>query len=122
MKGQPEAVDIVRHAPVIGLSTIVLGELLGGFAAGSRRSTNLRLLERFLTSRRVRVLPVEQATAERYSIIYVELKRRGRPIPTNDLWIAATALCNGLAVFSYDHHFTWIDGIAAGQTLADFQT
>jgi len=41
-------------------------------------------------------------------------------IPTNNLWIAATALQHGFAVFSHDRHFAEIDGLLTGQQLADF--
>ena len=46
-----------------------------------------------------------------YSHIYEVLRKKGRPVPTNDLWIAATALQHGLALYSKDQHFTFIDGL-----------
>lgn len=36
----PEAVEIIRYAPLIGISSIVLGEVLSGFAVGTREATN----------------------------------------------------------------------------------
>lgn len=94
-RGDGEALDIIQHAPTIGMSTVVLGELLAGFACGSRAGRNRAELAAFMESSRVRVHPVTEATADHYSTVFATLKARGRPIPTNDLWIAATALEHG---------------------------
>ena len=118
-RGAPDAVEIIRHVPLIGISSIVLGELLGGFAAGTRETANRQELEQFLDSDRVRLLFVDDGTAELYATVYQSLKRKGHPIPTNDMWIAATALQHGLAVFSYDSHFQAVDGVVTGCRLAD---
>ena len=66
------------------------------------------------------LLPVTGDTAGFYAHVYRQLRRKGKPIPTNDLWIAATALQHGFAVFSHDRHFAEIDGLLTGQQLADF--
>ena len=39
------------------------------------------------------------------------LKKRGKPIPSNDMWIAASAARHGLALFTFDDHFHEIEGI-----------
>jgi tRNA(fMet)-specific endonuclease VapC len=44
-RGAPDAVEIIRHVPLIGISSIVLGELLGGFAAGTRETANRQELD-----------------------------------------------------------------------------
>lgn len=119
-RGEPEAVDILRQAELIGVSAVMLGELLSGFASGRRDAQNRRELKMFLDSSRVRLLPVDESTAEFYARAYLTLKRKGTPIPTNDLWIAATALQHGLAIFSYDQHFQAVDGVIAGNRLSDF--
>ena len=119
-EGRPEAVAILRHAPLIGFSTVVLGELLGGFAAGAREASNREQLLAFLASERVRVYSVDSDTAESYARLYLSLRRKGTPIPTNDLWIAATARQHSLAVFTYDRHFREVEGVTAGNRLEDF--
>lgn len=58
--------------------------------------------------------------AEYYAHIYLSLSRKGKPMPTNDLWIAATALQHGLTVFTYNKHFFEIDVIIAGNTPESF--
>jgi PIN domain len=54
------------------------------------------------------VLDVDMHVAERYSQIYCDLRESGTPIPTNDMWIAATASANGMAVLTFDGHFNAI--------------
>ena len=119
-QGVPDAVEMIRHTSMIGVSSVVLGELLSGFALGSREAVNRQELNLFLDSPRVEVFPVDDRTAEYYAKIYQTLRNKGQPIPTNDMWIAATALQHGLAVFSYDRHFQAVDGLIVGTHLEDF--
>jgi predicted nucleic acid-binding protein len=119
-RGQPEALEIIRHAPALCLNSVVMGELLGGFVAGSREARNRRELEEFCSSGRVRSLSVDDRTAEHYSAIYLHLRRRGTPIPTNDMWIAASALQHNLGLFTYDGHFSYIAGLSVAARLEGF--
>ena len=119
-RGVPEAAQIIRYAPVVGLNSIAIGEILAGFAAGSRDTANRRDFVQFLSSDRVKVYPVDQVTARHYAAVYWMLRQKGRPIPTNDMWIAASALEHDLAVFSYDRHFESIDDVISGKQLRDF--
>lgn len=119
-RGDREAMAILRRAETIGVSAVVMGELLSGFAAGAREADNRRELNAFLESPRVTVLPVNTGTADFYARAFLALKRKGRPIPVNDLWIAATALQHGFAVFTHDRHFRAIDGLVVGRLLTDF--
>jgi predicted nucleic acid-binding protein len=121
-RGVPEVIETIRHAPFIGISSIVLGELLAGFAVGSREAANVEELRRFMDSPRVRLLPVDDVTASHYAGVYKDLRRLGQPIPTNDMWIAATALQHQLAVMSFDGHFKAVKGIVAGTCLTDFSS
>jgi tRNA(fMet)-specific endonuclease VapC len=102
----------VRRAEAVMLSSIVTGELLGGFRRGTRYDENLADLERFLALPRVHLLPVTLATAERYGRVYAALRREGRPIPTNDMWIAAHAMETGAELLSSDPHFEYVAGLA----------
>ena len=120
MLGAAEVVDVVAHADRLYLNSIVLGELLGGFAAGTREPKNRAELARFLDSPRVEVLPITADTADSYALIYAGLRRKGHPIPTNDLWIAASAMEHGAALLTRDAHFSHIDGLRCGQRLGDF--
>jgi predicted nucleic acid-binding protein len=96
-----------------------LGELLAGFAVGSREAKNRTELQQFLASDRVHILFIDDSTAAYYATVYRLLRSKGRPIPTNDMWIAASALQHGYALFSYDGHFQAIDGLRVGATPVD---
>ena len=100
-----EATRAIRGAREVVLPTVVLGELLGGFVAGTRERENREGLQAFLSSPRVSVATIRQTTSERYAVIYSHLRRTGNPIPTNDLWIAACAMELGAEVLTADRHF-----------------
>ncbi|HAO19176.1 MAG TPA: VapC toxin family PIN domain ribonuclease [Desulfobacteraceae bacterium] len=87
---------------------------------GKREKANREELNCFLNSERVKLFSVNQDTAECYSKIYQNLRQKGRPIPTNDMWIAAIALQHELPIFSYDSHFEYVDGVISGSCLSDF--
>ena len=71
---------------------MVPGELLSGFVVGTRAGQNRRELQQFLASERVSQLVIDAETAVQYAVVYRELSHRGRPMLTNDMWIAASAL------------------------------
>ncbi|HUP51642.1 MAG TPA: type II toxin-antitoxin system VapC family toxin [Longimicrobiales bacterium] len=105
MRGREGPVRAVREAEEIVLTPVVLGELLASFRAGRREAENRHELERFRASPRVRFEQVDDGTAERYAEILTHLRRAGTPIPTNDIWIAASAMQRGLVVHTTDPHF-----------------
>ncbi len=104
-RGHPQAVTAVRKAAKILLPTAVLGELLAGFEAGSRRDWNREELRQFRQSDRVHLVACTEETAERYAMIYAYLRQNGRPIPANDLWIAASAMEHSAQMLTADAHF-----------------
>ncbi len=101
----------LQEAETIGLNAIVLGELHFGFLAGKRPKKNQTELRMFLSSDRVQVLAVTEETAERYAAILKSLRERGTPIPTNDIWIAASAMQHGLRVITTDRHYQGVPQI-----------
>ena len=118
-KRDADALAVINQAPRIAISVVVLGELLGGFRSGSRNEENRSVLARFLNSHRVELLPIDEPIAERYAQIMAQLRAAGRPIPTNDVWIAATALEHGFAVHSYDTHLHVVPGLKVVAKLAN---
>jgi tRNA(fMet)-specific endonuclease VapC len=110
-RGQPQVTERVRQAEAVLLSSVVAGELLGGFHRGTRFRDNFADLQRFLAQPRVLFVPVTLTTADRYGRIYAALRRRGTPIPTNDLWIAAHAMETGAELLSSDPHFEHVEGL-----------
>ncbi len=110
--GHRHVAELVRVAEEVYLSAIVVGELLAGFRSGSRFEQNMADLRAFLDNSLVSVIPVGSVTADRYARISASLRAKGRPIPTNDMWIAAHAMETGADLVSADRHFAHVDGIA----------
>lgn len=102
----------VRLASEAGtfVSVVVLGELYFGARKSGRVEPNLALVEELAT--RTRVLAVDQETARRYGRLKRDLEGRGRLIPDNDMWIAATALQHGLTLVTRDGHFREVEGLS----------
>ncbi len=57
------------------------------------------------------VLPLDLATAHCYGTLKAALRKKGLPIPENDLWIAASAIQYGLILATRDRHFEQIEGL-----------
>ena len=112
MRGHMGVAERVRQAEQVLFSAIVVGELLFGFRAGTRYERNLKELESFLSHPLVEFLQVSKITADRFGRIAASLRKKGKPIPTNDIWIAAHAMEYGADMFSFDEHFEAIDGLA----------
>ena len=105
MRGHSEVVAALQEADEVCLNAVVLGELVAGFIRGKRRKKNESELKTFLQSPRVKILDVNAETAERYAAILNSLWKAGTPIPTNDIWIAATAMQHGLHLLTTDAYF-----------------
>lgn len=93
----------------IFVPVIVLGELHYGARKSARIEENLRRLEAFTENSNV--LPCDATTARVYGSARDALRRKGRPIPDNDIWIAAVALQHGLVLVSRDSHFEHVEGL-----------
>ena len=102
----------MRGAEEILLSAVVFGELLHGLRHGSRYDRNIRQMRAFLDNPYVSLVPAGATTADRYSRIAASLRAKGRPLPTNDVWIAAHAMETGADLVSADRRFEHVDGIA----------
>jgi tRNA(fMet)-specific endonuclease VapC len=105
MRGNQEIKEALQSTDSIALNPIVLGELQAGFQQGRHSEKNKNTLKQFLASPRVHVVAMDEETAERYAVILNSLWEIGRPIPTNDLWIAASAMQYGLTILTTDAHF-----------------
>lgn len=94
---------LLLRAPEIEIPVIVLGEYRYGIQQSRNRARYQRWLNELAASSRV--LSIDEGTAARYAEIRTELKSSGRPIPQNDLWIAALSPQHGLQLISQDAHF-----------------
>jgi len=104
-RGNEDVVALLDRAELVGVPAVVLGELRTGFLLGARQRRNETELDGFLENPVVQVLPVDSETSRHYAEIVAELRKAGTPLPTNDIWIAATAARNGTAVLTCDEHF-----------------
>ena len=112
LKGDDGVVEVLKKSEQIGISVISIGELLSGFKGGGREQKNREELGIFIDSPRVVVHSVDEDTSEFYAEILNNLREIGRPVPTNDIWIAAVAFQNGLKLFTKDIHFKAIAGLS----------
>lgn len=110
-RGHPELVERLASATEISLPVVALGELIAGFHGGPRPRENEAVLERFLRDFEVDIVEVSRAIAVRYGELQAELRRRGRPLPTNDLWIAASAMVRSDELLTFDRDFRQISGL-----------
>jgi len=104
-RGDERMKRTLQEVEETALTPVILGELLAGFTGGRFEARNRELLKEFLETPRVRVYPIDGETSERYAAVWLHLRERGTPIPTNDLWIAASAMQHGLSVLTADRHF-----------------
>ena len=113
LRGNEEVATLLDQAESVGVPTIALGELRTGFLLGGRWQRNETELEAFLANPVVEVLQVDSETSRRYAEIVAELRRAGTPLPTNDIWIAASAARVGATVLTCDEHFERIGRVGS---------
>lgn len=106
VRGDLTILEVLQDAAQVLVPSVVLGELYSGFRPGTRAAENGERLRKFLEKPLVRVVSVTAETAERYAEIDVYLRSKGRPIPRNDVWIAASALEHGCILVTRDAHFS----------------
>jgi len=110
-RGEAKIAGMLDRAEWVGVPVIVIGELCAGFAKGSRFQKNLDELDEFLAMPIVETLPVDRQIAEVFGEMIDGLPRGGRPIPVNDVWIAATCARTGATLLTWDAHFRLIPRI-----------
>jgi tRNA(fMet)-specific endonuclease VapC len=95
---------VLLHVP-----WVVLGELHYGAQRAQRQQEQLGYI-RDLLKYSVVVFP-DQRTTEHYGQVKAQLAQIGKPIPDNDLWIAATARQHDLPLATRDAHFAHVPGL-----------
>lgn len=101
--------EAIENAEAVVLHPVVYGEYLAGVDESTEIGRLLRRqLDEFASSPPVILAEVTAETAVFYSKIHRFLKRSGKMIPQNDIWIAATALENGYSIATLDSHFDLI--------------
>lgn len=96
------------------MSVVSQAELLTGIelVTNTRREEQLRRLYWEVITMATEILPVTSEVAQRFAKVHAALRRKGRPVETNDIWIAATALVHNLILATSDEHFRYIDGLS----------
>jgi tRNA(fMet)-specific endonuclease VapC len=110
-KGVVETVALLEEAESVVIPFVVLGELRAGFANGRRQAENERTLRRFLLKDGVHVLFADDQTTHHYAAVFLQLRKQGTPIPTNDMWLAALVLQHNLVLHARDRHFAHLPQI-----------
>jgi len=111
LRGEQETISVLQQVQEIGICSISIGELLSGFKAGTRGKKNREELAEFLDAPRVKIFGIDEDTAEFYATILDELRKKGKPVPINDIWIASVAFQYGFPLFTKDRHFEQISGL-----------
>ena len=101
--------DVIAGAGRIAVPVIVIGEYRFGIAQSRQHKAYEEWLREWINA--VTVLDVDRETTHEYAKIGLELKKMGKPIPANDLWIAALCRQHSLALLSRDRHFDFVPGI-----------
>jgi len=109
--GNPRLADHIKAIAQIGLPIPVLGELYHGVFLGNKYEKNLSNLNRFLLLPRLEVLHIDEPTAKLFGEIATELRRVGRPMQQNDIWIAALCKQHGYRLATNDVGFENVLGL-----------
>jgi tRNA(fMet)-specific endonuclease VapC len=112
LSGVGTVLDVLEAAETIQVPVVALAELRAGFLNGRRPAENETRLSWFLSQPGISALGVDATVSHHYAELHHVLRRAGRPIPTNDLWIASLALAHSLCLYTRDMHFDHIPGLA----------
>jgi tRNA(fMet)-specific endonuclease VapC len=106
---EPGIETALREAEFLALPVITLGEYRYGIAQSRYHEKYEAWLNDLLAE--CRVLEITEPTTKIYAGVQNELREAGRPIPANDIWIAALCRQHKLPLISRDRHFDFIRGI-----------
>jgi len=109
LAGEPAIQEKRQNADRVFLPSPVVGELCYGARKSRRPIENLTQINQLVQD--IQVLPCNLETAQRFGIIKDRLRRKGRPIPDNDIWIAAIALQRELILVTRDSHFEEVESL-----------
>ena len=109
LTGDSTITNCLDNSDEVFVSAIVAGELLYGAFNSANVDQDVKRIERFLHD--AAAIPCDNTTARVYGEIKTSLRRKGRPIPDNDIWIAATARQHALSLVTCDEHFAEVDDL-----------
>ena len=117
MSGDQSVFDCIVESETVFLSTVMIGELFAGFHGGNKFSSNVEELKMFLKQDGIKTIDVTLETSEIFGEIKAGLRKKGKMIPLNDIWIAAHALETGAKLITYDPHFKSVSGLRIWEKL-----
>jgi tRNA(fMet)-specific endonuclease VapC len=109
LKGDTAIADGIDNALQVFIPVIVIGELYYGAQYSTQIEQNLSNIHRLIEA--YEILKVDEDTAEIYGTIKSLLRKKGKPIPENDIWIAAIAHQHNLTLITRDKHFSEIENL-----------
>jgi len=109
LNGKTAIIELLQQFGDIYLPVTVSGELLFGAKNSANRLRNESRHRAFIDS--CILLDTNSLVADAYAEIRLFLKQKGRPIPENDIWIAALCVVHDIRLLSYDKHFEYVDGL-----------
>ena len=112
INGTRDGSALFAGADAVYLSPVVLGECLAGLRNTNRDRNRRAKLELLLSCSNVAVPPLTAATATHYARLWQYLTDTGRPIPANDIWIAAHAMELAATLVTADRHFDAIPNLS----------
>ncbi len=102
--------DKIDSAAAIFIPVIVVGEMYYGAQYSTRIQQNINNISKALSH--YSLLTIDEDTCKQYGIIKASLRRKGKPIPENDIWISAIAMQHNLTVVTRDGHYKEVDGLS----------
>lgn len=112
-RGDEAPLTALERAEELYIPAIVYGELYYGFQCGARLGANLDQLDKFIDEFGVKLIDVDREVARFFGEIFASLRKKGRPIPTNDIWISACCMSVGGTLLTFDEHFRHVSQIRA---------
>ena len=102
----PELERALCAAEELVVPVVAYAEVVAGTGSATKRAkATIEALSTLMSMPNTRLSPVSEATVRHYSKTYNLLKKNGTPIPTNDIWVAASTLEVGGVLFTRDRHF-----------------
>jgi tRNA(fMet)-specific endonuclease VapC len=114
--GEAEVLALIGAAETVYLPSTVLGELLFGALNSGKKNQNRELVVGFASL--CTAISVTPAVADRYATVRFALRQKGKPIPENDLWIAAACIEAEVPLLTADRHFDDVEGLEVRRWVA----
>jgi tRNA(fMet)-specific endonuclease VapC len=109
LEGDDTVLSHLDQATEVFIPAVAVGELFFGAAKSGRPSENTERVARFAAGRSI--VPCDLNVAPEYGRLKQRLREKGRPLPENDIWIAATAIHHGMVLVTRDRHFQEVEDL-----------